>query len=186
MTELEKIAYAKSYMEKLANGLNPLTGQAVPYADIINNVRISRCLFYVSDILRQVVENGGISQRKVKTAKVPFQLDHEARKNFRYSETPIPISEITRRINELTQPEEMKKLNYKSILEWLIQAGFLVVVEEDDGKTARKPTENGERLGIAAEQRQGARGVYTVVVYNKAAQQFILDNLDAAIELSQR
>ena len=56
MTELEKIAYAKTYIEKLANGINPLTDQPVPDADSINNVRISRCLFYVSDLLRQIVE----------------------------------------------------------------------------------------------------------------------------------
>ena len=60
MTELEKIAYAKTYIEKLANGINPLTNQAVPDDDLINNVRISRCLFYVSDILRRIVENEGI------------------------------------------------------------------------------------------------------------------------------
>ena len=186
MTELEKIAYARTYVEKLANGINPLTDQPVPDTDSINNIRISRCLFYVSSLLRQIVENGGISQRKAKTVKAPFQLDYEARKNFRYSEVPIPISEITRRINELIQPEEMKKLNYKSILDWLIQIGLLVVIQGEDGKSTRKPTENGVRLGIVAEQRQSARGLYTVVVYNKEAQQFILDNLDAAIALSQR
>ena len=186
MTELEKIAYAKTYIEKLANGINPLTDQPVPDSDSINNVKISRCLFYVSSLLRQIVESGGLSQRKAKTVKAPFWLDYEARKNFRYSEVPIPISEITRRINELIQPEEMKKLNYKSILDWLIQAGLLVVIQGDDGKSIRKPTEHGVQLGIVAEQRQSPRGLYTVVVYSKEAQQFILDNLDAAIELSQR
>ena len=186
MTELEKIAYARTYVEKLANGINPLTDQPVPDTDSINNIRISRCLFYVSSLLRQIVENGGISQRKAKTVKAPFQLDYEARKNFRYSEVPIPISEITRRINELIQPEEMKKLNYKSILDWLIQAGLLAVIQGDDGKSIRKPTEHGVQLGIVTEQRQSSRGLYTVVVYSKEAQQFILDNLDAAIELSQR
>lgn len=179
MTELEKIAYAKTYVEKLANGINPLTDQPIPDSDSINNVRISRCLFYVSNLLRQIMENGGISQKKVATAKAPFQLNYGTRSNFRYSETPISISEITKRINELIQPEEMKKLNYKSISDWLIQAGFLAVVQNDDGKTTRRPTENGVRLGISTEQRQSARGIYTVVVYNKTAQQFILDNLDA-------
>ena len=186
MTELEKIAYAKTYIEKLANGINPLTDQPVPDSDSINNVRISRCLFYVSDILRQIVENGGVSRIKTKTAKVPFQLDYETRKNFRYSETPIPISEITRRINELIPSEDMKKLNYKFISDWLIQAGFLVLVTNDDGTTTRKPTDNGIQLGITLEQRKGQNRFYTVVVYNKVAQQFILDNLDAAIELSQK
>lgn len=37
MTELEKIAYAKTYIEKLANGINPLTDQPVPDSDSINN-----------------------------------------------------------------------------------------------------------------------------------------------------
>ena len=75
MTEVEKIAYAKTYIEKLANGINPLTDQPVPDSDSINNVRISRCLFYVSDLLRQIVENGGVSQRKTKR-KLQVQVGH--------------------------------------------------------------------------------------------------------------
>ena len=66
MTELEKITCAKTYVDKLANGINLLTNQPVSDADSINDVRISRCLFYVADILRQIVENGGISQGKTR------------------------------------------------------------------------------------------------------------------------
>lgn len=186
MTEREKIAYAKIYIDKLANGINPLTDRQVPDSDIINNVKISRCLFYVSAVLRQAMEKEGQAQRKVKIVKAPFQPDYEARSMFQYSEVPISVSEITRRINELIRPEEMKKLNYKHIVDWLIQAGFLTLVTRNDGKVVRKPTDSGIQLGIATEQRHGSRGIYTVVVYNKEAQQFILDNLDAAIEISQR
>ena len=35
MTEADKIAHARVYMEKLANGINPLTNQVVPDADLI-------------------------------------------------------------------------------------------------------------------------------------------------------
>ena len=59
MTELEKIAYAKSFIDKLANGTNPLDDTPIPENDIANNVRLSRCFFYVSDILRQICENAG-------------------------------------------------------------------------------------------------------------------------------
>ena len=52
MTELEKIAYAKSFIDKLANGINPVDDSPVPETDIVNNVRLTRCFFYVSDILR--------------------------------------------------------------------------------------------------------------------------------------
>ena len=69
MTELEIMQHAKDYVDKLAQGIDPLTGQEVPENDVINNVRISRCLFYVSDVLRQVIENGGIQVKTVKNNK---------------------------------------------------------------------------------------------------------------------
>ena len=91
MTELETIAHAKSYLEKMANGINPLTGEAVPETDLINQVRISRCLFFVSDILRKVIEQGGVrppvkiqncahSGRRNRSAdSFPFRLPHSGR-----------------------------------------------------------------------------------------------------------
>lgn len=186
MTEIEKLAYARSYIDKLANGINPLTNQAVVEHDLVNNVRISRCLFYVSDILRQVAENGGLTKKKAKSHRAPFQLSYQARGCFQFSETPISISEITRRINDLIDAEQMVKLSYKALTEWLIEAGLLSVVSGIDGKSLKRPTPNGTLLGISTQQRQGPKGTYTVVVYNREAQQFLLDNLDAAIELNQR
>ena len=52
MTDLEMIQRAKIYTDKLANGINPLDNTIIPENDIINNVKISRCLFYISDVLR--------------------------------------------------------------------------------------------------------------------------------------
>ena len=45
MTELEKIKRAQMYMNKLANGINPLDDTVVPDEDIVNQVRLSRCFF---------------------------------------------------------------------------------------------------------------------------------------------
>lgn len=74
---------AKAYIDQLANGINPIDGTSVADSDVINNVRISRCLFYVSDILKRVIDNGGsISKKKV--AKGPFFLPSEAAKGFRF------------------------------------------------------------------------------------------------------
>lgn len=64
MTELEKIRYTKDFIDKMANGVNPLDGSPIPENDLLNHVRISRCLFYVSDILRQVIENDGTEKKK--------------------------------------------------------------------------------------------------------------------------
>ena len=76
MNELETMARAKMYIEKLANGINPLTDTELPADDIVNSVRISRCFFYIADVLGQVLDNGGI-QKKVSTRKEPFFLTPE-------------------------------------------------------------------------------------------------------------
>ena len=62
--DIELLKHAKYYIEKMANGVNPLTNEIVPDDDLINNVRISRCLFYVNDVLKEVINNKGIKYNK--------------------------------------------------------------------------------------------------------------------------
>ena len=69
MTELEKMEHAKQYLDQLADGIDPLTGRELPDDTVLNQVRLSRCFFYVSDVLRRVIENGGKIQRKAVSSK---------------------------------------------------------------------------------------------------------------------
>ena len=181
MTELETLERAKMYMEKLANGINPIDGSVIPDEDVVNNVRLSRCFFYVSDVLRQVIENGGVTPQK-KIKKEPFSLTVEQREAFDFSAVPIPISEISKRINRLSTNENMSTLSYAVIRDWLMSLGMLEHALDGNGKNVARPTPQGESTGIALEARNGANGPYFVVVYNLAAQHFILDNLDAIID----
>lgn len=182
MTELEKLKHAKDYLEKMADGINPITNEQAPDEDIISHVRVSRCLFYVSDILRQVIENGGTIGKERKDKKQPFTLSQQEIEAFPLSNTPIPISEFTKRINELIDSEKMIKLKYNSITSFLLKSGFLVERQTEDGKIKKLPSEQGKALGITLEERVGQTGAYHVIVYNSEAQQFILDNIDAVIE----
>ena len=54
----------------MANGINPLNGEMVPDSDLINNIKISRYLFYVNNILNDVLLNGGAGKNKSKVEKV--------------------------------------------------------------------------------------------------------------------
>lgn len=181
MTELETMQRAKMYMEKLANGINPIDDSIVPDGDVVNNVRLSRCFFYVADVLRQVIENGGVKPQK-KLQYIPFALPVEERARFAYSETPISITVITKRINELID-EAMKPLTYNAIRDWLSSLGLLEDVQNAEGKTRKYPTQRGQDMGILLESRTNSGGQYYAVLYNSAAQHFILDNLDAVIAL---
>ena len=87
------------YLEKLANGVNPLTNEEVAENDVVNNVRISRCLFYTSGILKQIVENKGRFKAEMPD-RAEFSITVEQLANYEYSEKPISITEVTKRVND--------------------------------------------------------------------------------------
>lgn len=180
MTELEKLQRAKMYLDKLANGINPIDNVPVPDADIINNIRLSRCLFYVSDILRQVIENNGVIG-KTKPSKRAFSVSVEGIRNFPFSATPISVSEITKRLNALADLEVCRKLSHTAITSWLMEIGALEEKSAANGMSAKSPTRKGIEFGISTETRMGMNGEYIVIVYSREAQQFILDNIEAIV-----
>ena len=116
MTELETMQRARMYMEKLAMGINPIDDSTVPERDVINNVRLSRCFFYVADVLRQVIENGGVTAAKPgkKGKKQPFSLTTEQRERYELSNVPLTVTEFAKRISALGDTENMQKLATKA------------------------------------------------------------------------
>lgn len=181
MTEREILERARTYIDKMANGVDPLTDQPVPDGDLINNVRVSRCLFYVSKVLGEVLEKGIGSQAKQK--KKPFTLPEQLRSTYPLFDQPMPVSKVVERINELCAEEEMTQLKTASVTQWLVAVGLLEVIPVRDGKTKKQPTQSGRSQGISQELRNGLNGPYEVVLYDRAAQQFILDNIDAIAAL---
>lgn len=181
MTELETIARAKMYIDKLANGINPLDDTAVAENDIVNNVRISRCLFFVSDTLRRVLENGGVGVAS-RVKKNKFKITAEELEKFEFSDRPIPVSEITKRINDIADTENSTKLSHNTITSWLSEIGMLNEMINTEGKKRKRPTAEGAELGIFVKERIGQHGIYHVVLYNKSAQKFIVDNIPSVIE----
>ena len=188
MTEPEKIAYAKSFIDKLANGINPLDGTEVSENDIVKNVRISRCLVYVSDVLRQIIENGGtmttpgaVTTTVASEPPKSFVLTEELKSSLRISELPVYVSEITQYINNLPGISGAFKLSNGAINNWLISIGAVEERTMPDGKNKKCPTQVGNSIGIFTENRTGPYGVYTATLYSTKAQQYIYDNLEEII-----
>ncbi len=180
MEDFEILCRAKTYIDKLANGINPLNDQLLEDNDIVNNVRLSRCFFYVSDILRQVIENGGLV-RKSKRKRVAFNISDEELNKYEYSEDPISITHVVKRINNLINQNEIKSLSYKIISAWLKEIGMLEDANGKYGNARTCPTQLGEELGISIEKRIGNKGEYFATYYNRNAQEFIINHLQAII-----
>lgn len=191
MTELEKLKRAQEYIEKLSRGINPLNDFPVPADDTINYDRISRCLSYVSDVLYRDIEREE-TQYTVRPSpesenkKNDFTFPIEKRNEFQFSDMPVTVTEIVNRINVMFDSENNKKLKSMAVFEWLTEAGILEMVEKEDGKNIRMPTALGLGIGVDTELRTGQNGEYTAILYNRDAQQFIIDNIDAVIEINNR
>lgn len=71
------------------------------------------------------------------------------------------------------------KLKTTDITSWLVEIGLLEAVNLPSGKTTKRPTVDGEKLGIFLEDRIGKTGPYSAVMYDGNMQQFIVDNFEA-------
>ena len=181
MNEIELIARAKLYIDKMANGIDPLTDSPVTENDTLNKVRVSRCLFFVSDVLRRVLENGGIDPARGKKQLSAFKLDPEQAARFGYSSMPLRITEIVNHINSLIDTDCMKKLRSSDITGWLVEIGLLENMRTSGGRESKRPTDRGRQMGISTEFRDMGNYAYEAVVYDINAQHFIIDNLGAAV-----
>ena len=138
MTEADKIAYAKMFIDKLADGINPLDDTRVAESDIVNNARISKCFSYVSDILQKVIDNGGAvsvpAKKERKPRKKPYYLLPQQAEQFHFSEEPITGSEIINRIMEVGPQNEVKRFPKKKMLYWLAVLELITISYENGGR----------------------------------------------------
>ena len=144
---------AQKWVRQLANGINPLNGGFVKEDDIVNNVHISRCLFFVADVLEKY------SERRIKPKSlrvIPFDSSVIQKENYNYTDV-ISISAFAREVEKLL-PENMQSVSYKSMTNWLMQEGLIEDSEPNDtGRISKIATEKGKRMGIHTEEIRGKR-----------------------------
>ena len=172
MEKEEKLLLADEYISSLAKGLHPITKAVLPEDSVINDVKILRCLYFVSEAIKEAMN----CDKKKAERKKPFSISQNEISRFKISNGEITIFAIVRKLNELKNDENMVKLTSKPITQWLLNCDFLQEVEEN-GKTVKRPTESGKSMGMSVRRMITDYGFFNAVVYNSKAQQFILDNL---------
>ena len=181
MTEKEKLYTARLYVEKLANGINPIDGTEVPEDTVLNNVYLCRMFVYLADLLNQVIANNGCVGKVNSRRKEPFQITEDQRAQIEISEAPIGITVISRRITDVLEPT-VKMLSGADITTWLEAEGLLETVVKD-GQRQKIATEEGNTLGISTEDLVTRdQKPYAKNFYSPSAQAFIIANLEAIAE----
>ena len=167
-----KVTVALEWITKLANGMNPIDGSILPDSDIVNNVHISRCLFFVSNLLEEMGRKKPSQQKQYESE---FNLTPEAASKVFIAER-TGIAMFVKEINKVI-PENMKPLAASKVTQWLVSAGYLEEQERNDGHKYKSPTELGTSIGITSVWRDGSQGQYLAISYDSNAQHFILENL---------
>lgn len=179
MIDVEKTKSAKEWILKLANGVNPLNNAPLNDTDIVNDVHISRCLFYVAEVLETSMKTRAPRQEKQYDSN--FCLSNEDAVRVALVEQ-TGIANFAREINKVI-PEKMRPITATQILQWLINAGYLVEVSLADDKKTKQATESGNSIGIHSEWRESMGGQqYISTSYNLEAQKFILANINLMVK----
>lgn len=186
MSEPDELIRAKTCIDRLADGLDPVTGAPLPPTDAVRNPQVSRCLRYVSELLAGHLAPETRAAARKKKERLPFSMGLASRETFAFFAEPVTLSQFVRAVNEAACAENMRPLASADVAAWLEESGFLTARLSDGGRTTRRPTAAGQSLGIGIEARRGERGMYAVVTYDADAQRFLLDNLDAVAERLSR
>ena len=178
MTELETMQRAKMYMDKLAQGIDPVTDQEMPGDSVLNNVRLARCFFYVSGVLEQLIQNQG----RIGQGEKKFYATQEQLNAIVFPEYALRITEFADFVQKALGDPNMKRPSVTKITGWLTDKGFLMKEVLPDGKSRKVPTPQGQALGLSTKLRQSPDGEYVAVYYNADAQRFLADHLISILQ----
>lgn len=177
----KKLDTAILYLQRIAEGNNPVNNLPVEEDSVLNNPNVIRCMYFVKEVLEEVKRNDYIVGKKPKkTPKVDFPIESLA--SFVYQEDK-PISRLVEQINSGIDANMFKKISYKLIQDWLKLNGYLEErLFEKFERTYNVPTQKGEQIGIRYETRESSKGnEYIVTIYGKNAQEYIVKNLEKII-----
>ena len=113
--------------------------------------------------------------------KEAFYITPEERSRVKLFDEDCVISEFTNAVNKAVNDTSRKKLQAKTINDWLVNEGYLINSTDANGRTRRELTERSAEIGISSKQGINALGSYTIILYSRRAQEFILENIDKII-----
>ncbi len=195
MDKLKVIQHAKTYMDKLSKGIDPISG--MDSASLLQQEQLRKCFAFVSDILGEVIDNNGLvnlpevtgHNYQIVKKKAAFALNPQQKAKVRITNELINPSSFIKNINAVVDDSSMERLSLKTVNQWLLDKGYINETKAMTfvNRTVKISTPYSESVGIfeqvvvdktTGETKKELR-------YSRQAQQFILDNLDEIIKYSK-
>lgn len=172
--EQSKLDVAIKYVERIAEGHNPVNNMPLENDDVLNNPNIIRCMYFIKDVLEEVRRNDGIiGGKSSKEPTLPFPT--EILDKFTYAED----KSITHVLNQIYEPiadMNVKKVSVTKVTAALKEEGYLLdEPNPETGKTRKVPSIRGRELGIYIVEREYNGRMYESVTYNRNAQEYVVN-----------
>nr|WP_297771456.1 hypothetical protein [uncultured Butyrivibrio sp.] len=179
--DLEKLDKALIYVNRIADGKNPINNMPADNDDVMNDPNVIRCMFFIKDVLLALKENGGVIGKTSGIKKKEFPM--ESLSEYQFIETKT-ITRFTEQLNSGIDEKEYKKLSYKVITDWLKKNSYLIEKEDNQlNKKVTLTTEKGQAVGITHSLQTSMNGTaYYRIEYDKMGQEFVLQNLSEIIK----
>lgn len=115
---------------------------------------------------------------------LPSVTDKQTSASYPIEDEAITITAVINNIHSAmdTKRGDAGYIMLNTLRGWLLDNGYLKMVETNEGSRNSRPTELGKKIGIDVVERESRDKTYFATVYNKQAQIFIRDNITAIAE----
>lgn len=175
-SEFDKIEKAMIILQKIAKGINPITGEQIEEGSFFNDARIIRCFYFVAEVLDNV-KKGVYSSTNNKLSK--FVITPEQKERVQFSPNKIGVNEFSKCINSCIDLSISKKLTGVELNKKLKKLGILSEENTEQEKTRTVINENSINFGFESERRIYNGVEYDMVVINDYGKKYLLDNIES-------
>lgn len=180
--DFDKMEKAKNVLLKIAGGVDPLTGEAIAENTFLNDPRIIRCFYFITEVLDDVMH--GV-YRKAGSRPLDFIITPEQKRRVNFPEGKIGVNEFSKQINQCIDSNASKKLTGVELNKRLKKMGILAEKNAGNGKTRTVTNQNSAKYGFEMENRQFNGVEYEMVVINDEGKRYLLDNIETIMKSAE-
>lgn len=205
LMKLKKIYQAKTYIDDMCQGIDPVSKKPVPEDSVIRQEQVVDCFAFISELLDEMLMPGDSqealtvddevsicddTEELTKKEKEPFKISAEQIAQVKTTHSTLAISTFIKRINYVIDRKTTKSIRTKDIHGWLTAKGFLeersiqIIKEEKE----YFPSQYADAIGVipvAKPINDGQQERHSIKL-NSVGQQFILDNIEEIAEYAKQ
>ncbi len=180
VSDFEKMDKAKTVLMKIAKGINPINGEPIKDESFLNDPKIIRCFYYITEVLDNVM-NGAYSRGGKLTH---FFISPEQKAMVVLPDGLIGVNEFSKQVNKCIDQSKSKNLTGVELNKRLKKMG--VLGEETNtvtGKSRTVTNSSSKEYGFEMITRSFNGAEYEMVVINDTGKRYLMDHLEEIMSI---